>query len=291
MMQISRACSDRTMTSVSRILFVLVAVAVAVGCSGGNLTGGRGGAGGGGGAGSAAGRGGSGTSLLCNGAGGTVVEPDRTQCAPTYDAQVAKPLVCDTGVPYGQGRTVRTGGCGTYKLWRVQRDGEFFLRTDCVYESGGALIATLSCTDTGCTCGGQNVDVSSCAVGEDLCAPPDGGAANCGVWLSVDPPPEGTTFNCPIDSSCRPTFADVEAADGGTCDAPFAISVSTGECGSKKYWRELGGLWTKACVYAADGALVGSESCSDTGCRYAGQVLGAGTCADAGVTTTVCVSL
>jgi len=31
MMQISRACSDRTMTSVSRILFVLVAVAVAVG--------------------------------------------------------------------------------------------------------------------------------------------------------------------------------------------------------------------------------------------------------------------
>ncbi len=161
--------------------------------------------------------------------------------------------------------------------------------TDCVYSDSGALLGARFCSDIGCVCDGQkDVVISTCSVGG-----PDRCAGDCAVWPSVQPPPEGTTFACPIDSTCRPTYADVEAAqvDGGTCDQNGALSVSTGTCGSKTFWQEFSLLWSKECVYAADGTLVGSSSCSDTGCTYAGQVIGAGTCtADAGVTSTTCAA-
>ena len=289
-MHISQGRPGRIMTSVSRILSLLAAAAVGASCSSSTLGGGNAdaagvGGRGGWGTGTVGGQGGSGPARWCSGVGDSFGELDLVQCEPTYDAQVAKPLVCDKDLPPGRGLTVQVGGCGTYKLWRAARDGELFLIKDCVYDDSGALLGTRTCSDTGCACGGQkDVVISTCAVGPDRCA------AECAVWPSVEPPPAGTTFACPIDSNCRPTYADVEAAqvDGGTCDEHGAISVSTGACGSKKFWREFGGLWSKACVYAADGTLVGSESCSDTGCAYGGQVLGAGPCADAGVTATTC---
>jgi hypothetical protein len=96
-----------------------------------------------------------------------------TGCSSTYAAQVAKPLVCDTGTT--NGREVTTGTCGPYQAWRVFRDGTFYLVSECVYDAAGALLGTRGCTDTGCSTTGQMIDLLSCVLGPDLCATVDGG--------------------------------------------------------------------------------------------------------------------
>jgi hypothetical protein len=119
------------------------------------------------------------------------------------------------------------------------------------------------------------------------------GGAECGV--RSPPPAPGSHVDCPLDPCCASTYTEQLAkigADGGACQGFAPLEVTTATCGGKQVWRRAANLSLYECIYNPTGVLAGSETCTDTGCLFAGDVVNddATLCTDGGRSPNLCTA-
>jgi hypothetical protein len=106
-------------------------------------------------------------------------------------------------------------------------------------------------------------------------------------------PRPGESSPCPVDPHCPTTYSDqldvVAESDPWShtdlCQGPAGDEdeIEFFTCPPYKWWVRGYALSGFGCYYSADGQVIGSADCTDTGCVFGGQIINRDTCADAGV--------